>query len=115
MKKKLTATALGTLFLAMSAGPASATVAPNQGDADKVLYVYNYNDLGSCNPAPLTKVEGDFGRTIHVEANKPIYKVTVKSGKDAEVTWVHFGEKWATIELSKDVSNYVVWVCLPAK
>ena len=113
MKKKITAVALGTLFLAVSAGSASATVAPNQGDASKVLYVYNTNDVSPCNPVPLPKVEGDFGTTIHVQSDKPIYKVTVKSGKDAQVKWVHFGETWGKITLSKDVSNYVVWVCKP--
>lgn len=115
MKKKITAVALGTLFLAVSAGSASATVAPNQGDASKVLHpAYSTVREAHCdNPVPLDKVEGDFGKTIYVTADKPINKVTLKSGKDAEYVSKSFTLKSATITLSKDVSNYVVWVCKP--
>jgi hypothetical protein len=111
--KKFTATALGALCLAMSAGPASATIAPNQGDASKVLTVENPN-VSCANPTPLNKIEEGLGRVIHVEANKPIDYVTVKSGKGATVTSTYFDSNWGFIELSKDVSNYVIWVCLPA-
>jgi hypothetical protein len=115
MKKKITAVALGTLFLAASAGSASATVAPNQGDTDKIDYAVNLPVFTKCasDPVPLDKVEGDFGTKIYVSADKPIAKVTIKSGKDAYVVSQTFGEKWGKIELSKDVSNYVVWVCKP--
>lgn len=115
MKKKITAVALGTLFLAVSAGSASATVAPNQGDASKIEYAVNLPVFKNCvgDVVPLDKVEGDFGTKIYVSADKPIAKVTIKSGKDAYVVSQTFGEKWGKIELSKDVSNYVVWVCKP--
>jgi hypothetical protein len=113
--KKFTATALGALCLALSAGPAAATVAPNQGDASKVLTVDNAK-VSCTNPTPLNKVEGELGRVIHVEANKPIDKVTVKSGKGAALVSEYFDTEvgnWGFIELDKDVSNYVIWVCLP--
>jgi hypothetical protein len=117
--KKITAAALGALCLGLSAGPAAAntapTTAPNQGDASKVLTVDNPN-VWCANPTPLNKVEGELGRVIHVEANKPIDKVTVKSGKGAALVSKYFDAEvgnWGFIELDKDVSNYVIWVCLP--
>jgi hypothetical protein len=111
MRSKLAALALGALLaLALTAGPAVAGDAPNQGDPDKVLTVDNPNV--SCEyPEPGKKVEGDFGRKIHVWAKDPIDFVTVKSGRDAEVVFAEFDEFKGKIKLSKDVSNYVVWTC----
>jgi hypothetical protein len=51
------------------------------------------------------------GRTISVRASQAIDSVTVKSGKNASVVEASFDEYSGTITLSKDVSNYVVWVC----
>jgi hypothetical protein len=62
-------------------------------------------------PKALDKVEGDFGRSIHVRSYHPIDKVTIKSGRDAYVVSSEFDTYWGKIKLSKDVSNYVVWVC----
>jgi hypothetical protein len=60
---------------------------------------------------PAEKVEGDFGRKIHVSASDPIDFVTVKSGKNATLVFAEFDEFSGKIKLSKDVSNYVVWTC----
>jgi hypothetical protein len=112
MSRKLAAIGAGAvLALALAAGQAAATGdAPNQGDPDKVLTVDNPNV--SCeNPKPGDKVEGDFGRKIHVSSNRPIDFVTVKSGKNAEVVFAEFDTFKGKIKLSKDVSNYVVWTC----
>jgi hypothetical protein len=96
--------------LALLTGPAAATDAPNQGDPMKVLKVNNKN-VWCKDPTPLRKVEGDFGRTIYVKAKHPIDFVTVKSGEGAYVVDKKFGIYWGKIKLSKDISNYVIWVC----
>jgi hypothetical protein len=111
MRSRLAALVLGVaLALALIAGPAIAGDAPNQGDPDKVLTVDNPN-VECENPEPGKKVEGDFGRKIHVSADDPIDFVKVKSGRDAEVVFAEFDETEGKIKLSKDVSNYVVWTC----
>ena len=93
--------------------------APNQGDGGKVLTVNNPNvpgsaDVGPCkceNPQPLTKVEGGLGRTITISASRPIDFVTIKSGDGARLVSASWQIYSGTITLSKDVSNYVIWVC----
>jgi hypothetical protein len=114
MRSKFAAACAGMLLAsAMIAGSATATVeAPNQGDPDKVIKVDNPN-VWCQNPQPRPKVEGDFGRKIQVRANHPIDFVTVKSGKDAYVVYATFDTFRGEIKLSKDVSNYVIWVCKP--
>jgi hypothetical protein len=112
MRSRLAALSVGLLLaLAMIVGPASANVqAPNQGDPDKVITVNNQN-VQCQNPQPQQKREGDFGRTINVRANHPIDFVTVKSGQGAFVVSKSFDTFQGQITLSKDVSNFVVWVC----
>jgi hypothetical protein len=111
MRPRLVTACLGLLLaLAVIAGPATATRAPNQGDPDKVLKVNNPN-VWCEDPKPGHKVEGDFGRKIFVRSDHPIDFVTVKSGKNAEVVFAKFDKFWGKIKLSKDVSNYVVWTC----
>jgi hypothetical protein len=111
MKGRLiTACLVTALTLVTLSGPAGADNGPNQGNQSMVLTVDNPNV--SCeHPTPGKKVEGDFGRTIFVSASKPIDFVTVKSGKDAYVVWSSFDKYKGKIKLSKDVSNYVVWIC----
>ena len=111
MSRKLAAIgAVAVLALALAAGQAVATDAPNQGDPDKVLTVDNPNV--SCeNPKPGNKVEGDFGRKIHISTSRPIDFVTLKSGKNAEVVFAEFDTFEGTIKLSKDISNKVIWTC----
>jgi hypothetical protein len=112
MSTRLIAFSVGLLLaLAMIAGPASASVeAPNQGDPDKVIRVNNQN-VQCNNPQPQQKREGDFGQTINFRANHPIDFVTVKSGQGAFVVSKSFDTFQGQITLSKDVSNFVVWVC----
>ena len=112
MKKKFAVLLFGAVLFGLAA-PAGATTWPNQGDRDKIVYVYpNQDAYEECkHPVPLEKVEGDFGRKVYVSADQPIIKVTVKSGKDAYEVSKYFEDNWGKIELSKDVSNYVVWVC----
>jgi hypothetical protein len=94
-----------------TAGAAGASKAPNQGDASKVLTADNPN-VSCAYPTPLDKVEGGgLGRTIHVSASTAIDYVTVKSGQNASIESASFDTYSGTITLSKDVSNYVVWVC----
>jgi hypothetical protein len=101
---------LGAITALVMAAPASGA-APNQGDASKVLVVNN--PFVSCDaPTPRDKVEGGgMGETIEVSDTRPIDFVTVKSGNGAFVVDSSFTVNTATITLSKDVSNYVVWVC----
>jgi hypothetical protein len=99
----------GGLLAAML--PATALAGDvNQGDASKVKTVENL-DVDCAYPVPSDKVEGDMGRSIHGTSSDPIDKVTVKSGKDAEVVYSSFYGNSFYIKLSKDVSNYVVWTC----
>ena len=93
---------------------------PNQGTDGYVLTVDNPNvptaaNQGVCkceNPQPLTKVEGNnLGSTIVVSASKPIDFVTIKSGEGVYVISAVWQIYSGTITLSKDVSNYVIWVC----
>jgi hypothetical protein len=89
--------------------PASA--APNQGDATKVTTVTN--PAISCSaPVAETKVEGGgMGTTITVTTTNPVAFVTVKSGSSAILVSSTFTDTGATITMSKDVSNYIVWTC----
>lgn len=92
---------------------------PNQGNSSMVFKVDNPNVPGSVNtgpckcenPQPLTKVEGNLGKTIYVSASKPIDFVTIKSGTGARLVSASWQIYNGTIMISKDVSNYVVWVC----
>ena len=112
MKKKFAAVLCAATLLGLAA-PAGATTWPNQGNPDMIVYVYPDDAayLACKHKVPLDKVEGDFGRKVYVSADQPIIKVTVKSGKGAYEVGKYFDGNWGKIELSKDVSNYVVWVC----
>ena len=83
----------------------------NQGEESKVLTVNGT----SCSTTVVAgaKVEGGLGTTVQITATAPIVKVTLKSGQGATVVSASFSAdfKSATITLSKDVSNYVVWTC----
>src|SRR5215210_309857 len=87
------------------------TSTPNQGEASKVLTVTG----ASCATTLVAgaKVEGGLGTTVRLSSSLPIVKVTLKSGNGAAVVASSFSAdfKSATITLSKDVSNYVVWTC----
>jgi len=115
MRKKLVAIALGALSLGATAAPAAATDMPNQGNTDngKLVYLVNNSLYESCagHVVPLDKVEGDFGTSVYVSAEKPIAKITVKSGVNAQNAGSYFNGTSAKIKLTKDVSNYVIWVC----
>jgi hypothetical protein len=95
--------------------PSAAVAHVNQGDPSKVLLVNKvYVDCGP-DAVPGKKIEGDLGSKITFKSVNPIDYVTVKSGKKAKVEWSAFwyenGKFWGTIQLNKDVSNYVVWTC----
>ena len=97
--------------LTLVAAPTAFAAGPNQGDPSKVLTADN-TSVSCHHPVAGKKVEGGFGRTITVYSSSPIDKVTVKSGSKATVVSKSFsGYYKATIKLSQDVSNYVVWTC----
>jgi hypothetical protein len=84
--------------------------APNQGDTSKLTTVTNA--AVSCeSPVAAPKVEGSMGTTISVLSTDPISFVTIKSGNGAVLVSSTFGATGATITMSKDVSNYIVWTC----
>lgn len=98
------------LAMALLTAPAALASGSNQGDQDKVLRVDSATV--SCEePVATTKVEGDLGATIEFSTDDPIAFVTVKSGNGATVVSYALDTFSGTITLSKDVSNYVVWVC----
>jgi hypothetical protein len=100
----------GLLAFSMLASPMAAH-AVNQGDEDKVITVDNPN-VNCQYPTAEQKVESNnLGKTINISANDPIDFVTIKSGNGASVVSATFNTTSATITLSKDVSNYVVWTC----
>src|SRR5688500_5038280 len=90
--------------------PKKDTTTPNQGETSKVLTV---SGMSCPSPVPGSKVEGGRGTTISVSSSLPIARVTLKSGNSATVVGASFSAdfKSATITLSKDVSNYIVWTC----
>jgi hypothetical protein len=90
--------------------PKKDTTTPNQGETSKVLTV---SGMSCPSPVPGSKVEGGLGTTITVSSSLPIARVTLKSGNSATVVGASFSAdfKSATITLSKDVSNYIVWTC----
>jgi hypothetical protein len=107
MERRLAA--VGSLAALLVAAPAAAA-APNQGDASKVITADN--PLVSCDAVPTKKVENVKGRTLHLSSEIPIDYVTIKSGQNAKVVSTDFDSALSgTVKLSKDVSNYVVWVC----
>lgn len=84
--------------------------APNQGDETKLTTVSNAA-VSCLNPVAAAKVEGSMGTTISVLSADPITFVTVKSGNGAVLVSSAFGTTGATVTMSKDVSNYIVWTC----
>ena len=112
MSKLTSACLAGATALALTAGPASAGNAPNQGDPSKVLKVDNPH-VSCAYPQPGPKIEGGLKRYITFYANAPIDFVTVKSGEKASVihAWFDRYEFKGTIKVTQDVSNYVVWTC----
>lgn len=88
----------------------AAFAASNQGDSSKLTTVANAA-VSCLNPVAADKVEGSMGTTISVQSTNPITFVTIKSGNGAVLVSSEFGTTGATITMSKDVSNYVVWTC----
>jgi len=116
MKKRLLMGVLATsLAAAMLPGAVVAGSAPNQGNPAMVLTVDNPAVACGDDAVAGTKVEGGLGRIVDILSDAAIDKVTIKSGRRADDRGAWFSDDGlhAWVELSKDVSNYVVWSCPP--
>jgi hypothetical protein len=66
-------------------------------------------------PLPATMVSGELGSTVWVTDPAQIDKVTLATAWGAEIVSLDFhdGAHAATIQLSADISAYIVWSCAP--
>jgi hypothetical protein len=89
---------------------------PAAASADSVYMVMADNDKVYCDlPLPSIMVSGELGTIVSLEDPQEIDKVTLATSWGAEIVdaTFHDDRHTGTIELSADISAYVIWSCAP--